>query len=174
MRKLGLIAVLAVAGAVAGGASYWYLARPNVPRVSSVAPVLSFTTIDGQSLSLASLSGRWVLVNFWASWCAPCMDELPHLVQAQADYGSLGLQIVGPALDDAAAVRPVMTRFKINYPVSADFASGNAAMRALGNDNGALPFSVLIDPEGFIVEHVLGAMSPQQLDGMLRRHLGRS
>ena len=175
MRKtLGLLA-LALFAAIAGGFSYWYIAAPRLSQdVGAVAPQLSWQTIDGKSVSLSALRGRWVLVNFWASWCAPCMDELPHLVKAQANYAALGLQIIGPALDDAKAVQPMIRRFGINYPVSADFATTDAAMRALGNDRGALPFSVLIDPDGFIAERVLGGMSAEQLDTLLKRHLGRS
>lgn len=174
MRKLVPIVVLALIAAVAGGLSYWYLAPPQISQISSAAPAINFTTIDGRTLSLASLRGRWVLINFWASWCAPCMDELPHLVRAQGEYASLGLQIIGPALDEPEAVRPLLARFGIEYPVTADFAGGDAAMRAFGNDKGALPFSVLIDPDGFVSERVLGGMSAEQLERMLHRHLGRS
>ncbi|MFT4047062.1 MAG: TlpA disulfide reductase family protein [Solimonas sp.] len=174
MRKLPVIAVLAVA-AVAGGAfSYHYFSTPQLQGASDVAPALNLTTLDGKTVSLQALRGRWVLLNFWASWCAPCMDEIPHLVAAQSNYGGLGLQIVGPALDDAKAVQPLVKRFGINYPVAADFATGEATMRAFGNDKGALPFSVLIDPDGFVAERVLGGMSAGQLDDLLKRHLGRS
>ncbi|MGH8446934.1 MAG: TlpA family protein disulfide reductase [Solimonas sp.] len=173
MRKLVAFIALALLGAVAGGFSYWYFSAPSLTQTSSLAPPVNFTTVDGKALSLATFRGRWVLLNFWASWCAPCMDELPHLVNAQANYGSLGLQIVGPALDEPDKVKPMIARFHINYPVTADFAGGDAAMRAFGNDKGALPFSVLIDPDGFIAERVLGGMSQGQLESLLKRHLGR-
>lgn len=171
MRKLLLVAGLAVGAALAGILSYRLLDPLQVSQATVAAPPIKFTTIDDKTLTLASLRGRWVLINFWASWCAPCMDELPHLVAAQANYGSLGLQIVGPALDEPEAIRPMLTRFGINYPVTADFAGGDTAMRAFGNDKGALPFSVLIDPEGYVVERVLGGMDEQDLRELLERHL---
>src|SRR3546814_3858013 len=80
-----------------------------------------------------------------------------------------GLQIIGPALDEASAVKPMLARFNINYPVTADFANGDLAMRAFGNDKGALPFTVLIDPDGFVVERHLGGMSAEQLEQQIGR-----
>lgn len=170
-RSLSFIAA-AVLAVLAGVLSYRYLAAPKLSETAEAAPELRFNTLDGKAVALKSLHGRWVLVNFWASWCAPCMDEIPHLVQAQADYASLGLQIIGPALDEAEAVKPVLGRFAMNYPVSADFASADAAMRAFGNDRGVLPFTVLIDPDGFIVQRHLGGLSAEALGELLRRHLG--
>jgi len=173
MRKLLVVIVLAIAAAVGGALTYWYVSEPRLQGASDVAPAISLTTLEGKTVSLQSLRGRWVLVNFWASWCAPCMDEVPHLVAAQSNYGGLGLQIVGPALDEVKAIEPLVRRFGINYPVAADFAGADAAMRAFGNERGALPFTVLIDPDGFIAERVLGGMSKAQLDQLLQRHLGR-
>lgn len=174
MRKTSIVLALAVLGAFAGGLSYWYLRPAPVSQVTAIAPPINFQTVDGKNLSLASLRGHWVLINFWASWCAPCMNEIPHLVRAQSEYGSLGLQIIGPALDELSAVKPLLARFQFNYPVTADFRGGDQAMRALGNDKGALPFSVLIDPDGFVAERVLGGMSAEQLEDLLKRHIGRS
>lgn len=171
MRKILVFILLAAAGAIAGVFAYRQFAMPHLEQAVTAAPPIRFTTIENKTLTLDSLRGRWVLINFWASWCAPCMDELPHLVAAQSNYGALGLQIVGPALDEPEAVKPMLTRFHINYPVTADMAGGDAAMRALGNEQGALPFSVLVDPEGFIVQRVLGGMSAADLQKMLEHHI---
>ncbi|NGY05379.1 TlpA family protein disulfide reductase [Solimonas terrae] len=176
MRKSVPVAIVLSLAALAGGALlYRHLAANTTSEpVSAAAPAVNFITLDGRTLSLASLHGHWVLINFWASWCAPCIDELPNFVRAQDQYSGLGLKVIGPALDEADAVRPMLARFKINYPVTADFASGDLAMRAFGNDKGALPFTVLIDPDGFIVERNLGGLSSDELDGLLQRHLGKS
>ena len=171
MRQTLLILILALAAGAGGFLAYRLLQGEPSALIGQTAPALQFTDLDGRAHHLDELRGRWVLLNFWASWCAPCMDELPHLVEAQSLYGPRGLQILGPALDEAAAIKPMITRFRINYPVMADFVGADAAMQALGNTQGALPYSVLIDPEGHIRELHLGGMSRESLAGLLDPHL---
>lgn len=174
MRPFLTILVLAVFAAVGGYFAYRLTQGGAAPQLhGTAAPALRIADLDGRPRTLEEFRGRWVLLNFWASWCAPCMDELPHLVAAQAQYGPRGLQILGPALDEAEAVKPLVKRFGINYPVMADFVSADAAMRALGNEQAALPYSVLIDPAGTVADTVLGGLDGEALRRLLDRHLGR-
>ena len=92
MRKLVAI-VLSIAAITGGALLYQQLAPHPSSPISAAAPSVNFVTLDGKTLSLASLRGHWVLINFWASWCAPCIDELPNLVRAQDQYGGLGLSL---------------------------------------------------------------------------------
>lgn len=170
MRSTLILLVLALLAGAAGFTAYRLVDR-DPPLLGKPAPDLSLTDMQGRVQSLLAWRGHWVLVNFWASWCAPCMDELPLLVDAQRRYGSRGLQILGPALDEADAVAPVIARFGIDYPVMADFAGADAAMQALGNSQGALPYSVLIDPQGRIRELVLGALSRETLETMITSYI---
>lgn len=170
MRSILILLVLALLAGAAGFAAYRLLDRGH-PLLGQPAPELSLVDTHGREQTLSAWRGRWVLINFWASWCAPCMDELPLLVDAQRRYGSRGLQILGPALDEPDAVAPVIARLGIDYPVMPDFARGDAAMQALGNTQGALPYSVLIDPQGRIREVVLGALSRETLETMITTHL---
>lgn len=172
MRSALIVIVLAFCAGAAGFFAYHALEGDRSPLVGSTAPALTFEDTQGRQHAIAGMRGQWVLINFWASWCAPCMDELPLLVEAQARYAAKGLQILGPALDDAAAIAPVVARFRINYPVMADFMSADSAMQALGNDRGALPYTVLIDPDGKIVEVVLGGLSREALETLITQHLG--
>lgn len=171
MRNVLIVAVLALASAVAGFAAYRLLDDGST-LIGQPAPALVLRDLDGRSHALEALRGRWVLLNFWASWCAPCMNELPLLVDAQRRYADRGLQILGPALDDAESTAPVVARFGINYPVMADFVAADTAMQALGNRHGALPYSVLIDPQGRIDEIMLGAFTHDELESLLTRRLG--
>lgn len=169
-----LIALLIAAMAASAG----FLAYRHGPFNGSAdggetaAPALSFHTLDGQTLNLADYRGRWVLINFWASWCAPCVDEIPLLVKAQQTYADAGLALIGPALDEPDKVREAVARLGINYPVTADFTGADTAMSLLGNQQGALPFSVLIDPQGRIQATELGAFNPGSLAALLDAHLG--
>ncbi len=170
MRSLIVALSLALLSGLGGFAAYQWLVRPNV-ITGQAAPDIVITDIDGQAHSLASLQGKWVLINFWASWCAPCMDELPLLVDAQQRYGARGLQLIGPALDERDPVLAAVEHFGINYPVSADFNGASTAMELLGNQRGALPYSVLLNPQGQIAETVLGSLTAESLETLITSHL---
>ncbi len=173
MRQTLIVALLAVPAALGGYIAYRALQHGAAPQLhGTAAPTIRMVDLDGKPRTLEEFRGRWVLLNFWASWCAPCMDELPHLVAAQTRHAARGLQILGPALDEADGVRPLVTRFGINYPVMPDYVGADAAMRVLGNDKAALPYSVLVDPAGRVADTVLGGLDDEALDRLIRRHLG--
>lgn len=169
-RKTVVIVVLALVGALAG---LWtsHVWRMSGPQTATPAPALTFKDLDGKPVSLAQYKGKLLLVNFWATWCAPCLKEMPLLINAQKQYGARGLQIIGPAMDEAKDVKELATKLGVNYPVMADFASADAAMSTLGNTQGALPFSVLIDANGMIVKTVLGGLHEDDLTALIQAHL---
>ncbi|TXH05281.1 MAG: TlpA family protein disulfide reductase [Nevskiaceae bacterium] len=170
-RKTLLIMVLALAGVLAG---FWTSARWSTlggGGAPQPAPALAFEDLDGKTRSLSDWRGKLLLVNFWATWCAPCLKEMPLLIKAQKQFGARGLQVVGPALDDADAVRKLAAQLGVSYPVMADFASADKAMSQLGNTSGALPFSVFIDAQGRIVKTVLGGLHEDDLNQLVVRYL---
>jgi len=105
--------------------------------------------------------------NFWATWCAPCREEMPLLLSARAKYASKGVEIVGIAVDNAAKVREFSTALGITYPILLAEADGLELMRKLGNAAGGLPYTVFLDREGRPVEHKLGALKAAELDRIL-------
>lgn len=169
-RKAVVIVVLALVGVLAG---LWtsHVWRMGTPETATPAPEISFNDLEGKPVSLAQFKGKLLLVNFWATWCAPCLKEMPLLINAQKQYGARGLQIIGPAMDEAKDVKALATKLGVNYPVMADFASADAAMSTLGNKQGALPFSVLIDAKGMIVKTVLGGLHEDDLNALIQAHL---
>jgi thiol-disulfide isomerase/thioredoxin len=160
----GLLA--AVIAATAGFFAYqhWYLRNTPVPD-------LALIDLDGNTHRLAEYRGKLTLVNFWASWCAPCIQEIPMLVQAQSRYGSRNFQVIGPAMDSRQPVLDAIKRLGINYPVYGAEDEVTKAMDALGDDAGVLPYSVLISPDGTIVERVIGGLSAEKLDVLVGKYL---
>lgn len=167
---IGFAAVSLLAGTVGFGVARHWLGDSSGLR-GEPAPAITLTDLGGQTRTLAEWQGKLVLVNFWASWCAPCIDEIPLLVEAQARYGARGLQIVGPAFDEPGSIKPMVERFHINYPVSADLTQADTAARALGNSMGGLPYSVLISRDGRVLRTILGGLQRDELKKLLEEHL---
>jgi thiol-disulfide isomerase/thioredoxin len=123
----------------------------------------SFPDLAGKPRRLQEWHGQPLLCNFWATWCAPCREEIPLLVAAQQQFAKNGLQVVGIAIDSAANVRQFAESVKIAYPVLVAGAEAIALMEKLGNASGALPFTVLLDRQGRLADRRLGAYSEAQL-----------
>ena len=112
--------------------------------------------------------GKVVALNFWATWCPPCRDEIPHFVELQQHYAREGLQFVGVALQEADEVRDFLLEFNVNYPslVGADDVLQLA--KALGNGIGALPYTVIIDRQGNVAFTKRGALSKAEAESVIQ------
>ncbi len=120
----------------------------------SLAPDFSLPGLTGQKLDLSSYRGKVILLDFWATWCDPCRDEIPHFVDLQNKYGGQGLQIIGVSMDDGPEpVRDFYQRFKMNYPV----VMGNAKTGELYGGVLGLPIAFLIGRDGRITAKHIGA-----------------
>lgn len=170
--SLAVLVAVCVAAAIAGFAvsQRWQA----LPATGEVAPEFSLFSLQGDPVSLDGQRGKLVLLNFWAPWCAPCLKEIPLLVEAQSRYEARGLQVLGPAMDDPERVRDSAQRLKMNYPVLIGENEIPGVMDALGDTVGALPFSVLIDADGRIVNRKYGEFSADELNGLIQAHLPNS
>lgn len=167
---IALVLVCGVAAATGFGAYRVWQAR-EAAQAAELRPDLEFRDLDGKTHRLSEWDGKLVLLNFWATWCTPCLKEIPLLVQAQKQHGSRGFQIVGIAMDEIEPVRRFADRLGMNYPLMAGQAEIAAAMDQLGDQFGAFPFSVLIAPDGRILERASGDLSAEELNVWLEQYL---
>jgi thiol-disulfide isomerase/thioredoxin len=177
-----VISLLALAAGL--GASWW--SRQTVPIVEPAVQTLwsqQWPGADGQPKSLETLRGQITVVNFWATWCAPCVEEMPALSALyqqmnpqmnQQNHQASGsphprIEFIGVAIDRADQVAEFARRSPVSYPLVVAGAAGSELGRALGNEAGALPFTAVIDSNGQVVERTLGIVDLEKLRTLLRR-----
>jgi thiol-disulfide isomerase/thioredoxin len=134
------------------------------------APDFTLQTLDGKSVTLSSLRGKGVLLNFWATWCGPCKIEMPWFVELQKEYGSQGLQIVGVAMDDSSTqdIQTFVKEMGVNYPV---LLGKEAVGQAYGGVD-VLPTTFFIDRDGKIVAREFGLQSRSLFVDNIKKALG--
>ncbi len=155
-------AAVALAAVAAGAVVGWRRFELSEADIGSVWD-RSFPTPDGSTLALAPLRGRPLLVNFWATWCPPCVEELPLLSAFYTENKANGLQLVGLAIDKAEPVSRFLARSPVSFPVALAGMEGVELTRELGNAAGGLPFSVLFDAGGRLRERKLGQLHQADL-----------
>ena len=148
---------------------------PAVPKGVSVAkrgervPDVALPDLHGRPVAIPdSYAGRPVLINLWASWCGPCVTEMPALQAFAASQGANGVQVVGIALDDPAAVRAFVARTGVTYPILIDAPDLDDAGVRLGNPKGVLPYSILVSSDGRLLKQRIGPFEEGEIAGWAR------
>jgi len=154
------------AGQTAGAA--FATAEAELPR-----PRPDFTLPDhtGAPRSVAEWDGRLLLVNFWATWCPPCLEEIPMLVELQEDYREAGLQVLGIALDEPEGVREFMDEMGMNYPVLLGQSRAMEVSKAYGNRVGSLPYTAVVSRDGRIVAQRRGQITREEAEALVQPRL---
>jgi peroxiredoxin len=135
-----------------------------------VAPDFELASLDGKRLRLSDYRGKAVLLNFWATWCAPCKIEMPWFVDLQKQYAAQGLQVIGVAMDDSGeeAIAKFAREMGVNYPVL-------IGKEAVGDAYGGvefLPTTFIIDRQGRVVERVFGLVGRSEFEDNVKKALG--
>lgn len=141
----------------------------TVARRGDPIPVIELPGLDGLPTTLAALGGgRPMLVNVWASWCGPCIEEMPELERFALAEGGDGVQVVGIALDDVANVRDFLVKVPVSYPILIDTAGPADTGVRLGNPKGVLPYSILVSADGRLLKQRIGPFVHGEIDGWAR------
>lgn len=168
-------ALLAGVGLLAAaGGGWWALKQQAAPgagagQIPAGDPVPAdfwtrqFDTLDGPALVLSSLQGRPLLINFWATWCPPCVKEMPEIDRFQREFSGQGWNVLGLAVDSPTPVKGFLAKNPVAFKIGLAGFGGTELAQELGNAAGGLPFTVLIDAQGGIRQRKMGATSFEEL-----------
>lgn len=154
-----------VVAAVAGAGVAWWRLQPgeSAPEAVQAFWRQRFTQPEGGELDASRFRGRPLLVNFWATWCPPCVEELPMIEAFWREHADKGVQVLALAIDQPASVRRFLARQPLSFPVGLAAVGGAELAKSLGNLNGGLPFSVFFNPDDSIYRQKLGQLAPDDL-----------
>lgn len=136
--------------------------------IGSKRPVFRLPNIDGEMQSISHWDGDILAINFWATWCQPCKDEIPEFVELQAKYRDQDVTFVGVAVDQPEPVSDFVDRYRMNYPVLIGEQAAIDASRAYGNRIGALPYTAFVNRAGRIVHVHRGRLPMTKAEQILR------
>ncbi|MCR6663655.1 MAG: TlpA family protein disulfide reductase [Luteimonas sp.] len=136
-----------------------------VAKRGETIPAVSIATLDGGTLRLPdAYAGQPVLINLWASWCGPCIEEMPELDRYAREQGTGGTQVLGIALDDAEAVQDFLQRIPVGYRIALDAPGPADAGVLLGNPRGVLPYTALVSADGRLLKQKIGPFQHGEID----------
>ena len=168
ISKQTLITVIAGAIIIAGA---FYVFLPNKkPAISANEAIAtaSFYDLQEKVQPLAQWKGKVLVVNFWATWCPPCLAEIPEFIHLQKQYEKQGVQIIGIAIDQKSKVQAYAKDVGMNYPVLLGDLAGIELARRTGNPQGGLPYTLIVDRSGNVVATQLGTLSKEKLEGIIK------
>lgn len=170
-RRQLLLGGVAAGAALAGASLAWWQVQPHGKSAQLAAPGSSldpfwqqkFDTPDGGNLAVASFSGKPLLVNFWATWCPPCIEELPLIDRFFVENRAKRWQVLGLAVDQPSAVRAWLERKPLNFPIAMAGFAGTELSKSLGNLTGGLPFTVVFGASGELLHRKTGKVTAEDL-----------
>ena len=170
-RWLQALLTAAFAVVFAGAGYLFYQWRDDVPDPDAAGRrvlAIQLPGLDGKPQSFVQWQGKVLVVNFWATWCAPCREEIPGFIKFQERNGARGVQFVGIAIDTPERIAPYAKEIGINYPLLVGRLETMELAREVGNRAGVLPFTLVIDRSGRVVTTAVGAIKPEKLENLLK------
>ncbi len=168
---IGVVAVIGLAAGLIFGLDGRKSEPGPDPAASAALNGLALPDVEGREQRIDQWRGKVVVVNFWATWCAPCREEMPEFIKAQAELGPKGLQFVGIAVDQPDKVRQFASEIGLNYPTLIGGFGAMELSKTLGNSVMALPFTLVLDRKGTIVHTQLGTLKPDKLSSIVGKLL---
>ena len=173
LRQALLISGVAMVCGLAGLLFYFYQWRlaegpPDPGAAGRMVLAAKLLGVDGKVQPFEQWRGKVLVINFWATWCAPCREEIPGFIKFQERYGTAGVQFVGVAIDQKERVAPYAKDMGINYPLVLGGTETMEFARQLGNHATVLPYTLILDRAGKVVASQIGIVRPEKLETIIR------
>lgn len=163
LGAIGVGITAAIAGVLV--ASREFEASPTGAATALLAT--RFSDLAGNSRAVSEWAGKVLVVNFWATWCPPCREEIPALVRARDKWKGSGVEFIGIGIDQGLKIREFARNVPISYPLLVAEANGLEVMRRLGNPSGGLPFTIVLNAKGGIAQRNLGAVTQEKIEAQI-------
>ena len=164
-RQWTIISAISVLALLAGVFTSHWISRTGLASDPSIKAFFanSWQSPDGKPVNSENWRGKVLVVNFWASWCPPCVEEMPALDRIQQEFAAKNVLIVGIGIDSPSNIREFLEKTPISYPIVIGGLEGSNLAKQMGNTQGALPYTVIINPSGKSVFTKLGKISEEEL-----------
>jgi len=172
-RQWIIVVGIGLLAAFTGALTSHWISKPEAASESGVKALFAnqWQTPEGKVLDTRQWQGKVLVVNFWASWCPPCVEEMPELDRLHQEFSSQNVLFVGIAIDSPTNVREFLKKTPVSYPIAMGGMGGSEIYKALGNTQSALPYTVILSPAGKVISSKLGKISAEEIRSSIKSAL---